>query len=543
MVEMAITDRIRNIIFIIISLIVISMIVGSCASIAEITGEPSLNTSEVTVVDVNTVIADATLSATDPINVPVLSFSYFGVTQPFTIINNYWDWLTISDVLVKNGSIVEKGDVLAEIKVPADFKEQFIEDSYRGSYSSLILTRTKSEYLESHKETFENNAKFAMQYFEKKVTETTDYYTSITIPRATKEELIQMQNEMTSLDWDMRRLAQSEGNNLNCYSSGRYDQNPFEITYYDNYCYFYINRTGDAKKFSAIYDQKTALEKRYGYLSATYTDEQIYQAKVNKFSAKEQYDQAKVIYDQIIAGDYTYTFSPTHYWDGNNELTGWWFSKNEELTAYNEMEELENFFTIRAPFDGVVLSVNLESGQEIPSYGVNNAFQMVDPTDMRLMVNVPQKFANLLDLSTDVHIYSQTGAEILSGTPLALNPVAKHETSPLLVPQNEAIDLDSNPEIYFELLVQFDPKTSSPLIGSTYQVELPLTSPIAALSVPLRAVRRNGEYKYVLVKGMDAEYEVEVTVIKELVGDVVIVAPRFADALIAGDTVILQVQK
>jgi RND family efflux transporter MFP subunit len=67
----------------------------------------------------------------------------------------------------------------------------------------------------------------------------------------------------------------------------------------------------------------------------------------------------------------------------------------------NRLEALEAFKVIRAPFAGIVTARNTDIGDYIPSGSGTQLFRMQQTSPLRIYVNVPQAFANLVKIGTE----------------------------------------------------------------------------------------------------------------------------------------------
>jgi RND family efflux transporter MFP subunit len=66
----------------------------------------------------------------------------------------------------------------------------------------------------------------------------------------------------------------------------------------------------------------------------------------------------------------------------------------------NRLEALEAFKIVRAPFTGIVTARNTDIGDYIPSGSGNELFRMQQTSPLRVYVNVPQTFADLIKIGT-----------------------------------------------------------------------------------------------------------------------------------------------
>ena len=67
----------------------------------------------------------------------------------------------------------------------------------------------------------------------------------------------------------------------------------------------------------------------------------------------------------------------------------------------NQLEALEGFKIVRAPFDGIVTARNTDLGDYIASGSGTQLFRMQQISPLRVYVNVPQDFADLVKIGTE----------------------------------------------------------------------------------------------------------------------------------------------
>jgi RND family efflux transporter MFP subunit len=67
----------------------------------------------------------------------------------------------------------------------------------------------------------------------------------------------------------------------------------------------------------------------------------------------------------------------------------------------NQLEALEAFKTVRAPFTGIVTARNVDIGDYIPSGSGTQLFRMQQTSPLRVYVNVPQAFADRVKIGTE----------------------------------------------------------------------------------------------------------------------------------------------
>ena len=67
----------------------------------------------------------------------------------------------------------------------------------------------------------------------------------------------------------------------------------------------------------------------------------------------------------------------------------------------NQLEALEAFKIVRAPFNGIVTARNTDLGDYIASGSGTQLFRMQRISPLRVYVNVPQDFADLVKIGTE----------------------------------------------------------------------------------------------------------------------------------------------
>ena len=72
-----------------------------------------------------------------------------------------------------------------------------------------------------------------------------------------------------------------------------------------------------------------------------------------------------------------------------------------EQAEVNHFEALEAFKIIRAPFTGIVTARNTDIGDHIASGPGTQLFRMQQTSPLRVYVNVPQAFADLIKIGTE----------------------------------------------------------------------------------------------------------------------------------------------
>jgi len=111
----------------------------------------------------------------------------------------------------------------------------------------------------------------------------------------------------------------------------------------------------------------------------------------------------------------------------------------------NQLQALEGFKIVRAPFTGIVTARNTDIGDYIPSGSGTELFRMQRTSPLRVYVNVPQAFAHLVKIGTegDLTLDEFPGREFVghvTNTARAIDPTTRTLLTELQVP-NETGEL------------------------------------------------------------------------------------------------------
>jgi RND family efflux transporter MFP subunit len=111
----------------------------------------------------------------------------------------------------------------------------------------------------------------------------------------------------------------------------------------------------------------------------------------------------------------------------------------------NQLEALEAFKIVRAPFNGIVTARNTDIGDYVASGSGTQLFRMQQTAPLRVYVNVPQVFANLIEIGTegDLTLDEFPGRTFLghvTNTARAIDPTSRTLLTELQVP-NETGEL------------------------------------------------------------------------------------------------------
>jgi RND family efflux transporter MFP subunit len=105
----------------------------------------------------------------------------------------------------------------------------------------------------------------------------------------------------------------------------------------------------------------------------------------------------------------------------------------------NQLEALEAFKTIRAPFNGIVTARNTDIGDYIASGSGTQLFRMQQISPLRVYVNVPQAYADLVKIGTkgELTLEEFPGRKFLghvTNTAKAIDPTSRTLLTELQVP-------------------------------------------------------------------------------------------------------------
>jgi len=111
----------------------------------------------------------------------------------------------------------------------------------------------------------------------------------------------------------------------------------------------------------------------------------------------------------------------------------------------NQLEALESFKIVRAPFNGIVTARNTDIGDYIASGSGTQLFRMQQTSPLRVYVNVPQAFADLVKIGTegDLTLDEFPGRKFVghvTNTAKAIDPTSRTLLTELQVP-NETGEL------------------------------------------------------------------------------------------------------
>jgi RND family efflux transporter MFP subunit len=168
----------------------------------------------------------------------------------------------------------------------------------------------------------------------------------------------------------------------------------------------------------------------------------------------------------------------------------------------NQLEALEAFKIVRAPFNGIVTARNTDIGDYIASGSGAQLFRMQQTSPLRVYVNVPQAFAELVKIGTegDLSLDEFPGRKFLgrvTNTARAIDPISRTLLTELQVP-NETGDLF--PGAYALITLQVKDNTS-------------------ILTIPSNALLFRSEGPTVGLVGADGKVEIREITINLNLGD------------------------
>ncbi|HYY31302.1 MAG TPA: efflux RND transporter periplasmic adaptor subunit [Chthoniobacterales bacterium] len=184
----------------------------------------------------------------------------------------------------------------------------------------------------------------------------------------------------------------------------------------------------------------------------------------------------------------------------------------------NQLQALEGFKIVRAPFTGIVTARNTDIGDFIPSGSGTQLFRMQRTSPLRVYVNVPQAFADLVKIGTegDLTLDEFPGRKFVghvTNTARAIDPTSRTLLTELQVP-NETGELF--PGAYALITLQVNDNT-------------------AILTIPANALIFQREGTTVGVVDADSKVEIRKITIRLDLGDKL----QISQGLTAKDQVIL----
>ena len=168
----------------------------------------------------------------------------------------------------------------------------------------------------------------------------------------------------------------------------------------------------------------------------------------------------------------------------------------------NQLEALEGFKVVTAPFDGIVTARNTDLGDYIAAGSGTQLFRMQQTSPLRVYVNVPQDFANLVKIGTegDLTLEEFPGRKFVghvTNTAKAIDPISRTLLTELQVP-NETGEL---------------------LPGAYALIKLQVNDNTGILTIPSNALLLRSEGTAVGIVGASGQVEIRKITISLNLGD------------------------
>ena len=241
-------------------------------------------------------------------------------------------------------------------------------------------------------------------------------------------------------------------------------------------------------------------------------DQQLSQAKAQLKVAEAGRDLAEVTYkrDQdlfnrrVIAAQDRDTASDTY----RQSVA----TVNADQASVNALTALEDFKTVRAPFDGIVTERDTDIGAFVPSGSGVQLFRMEQTSPLRVYINVPQTFARFVKegVQADLTLNELPGKKFpahVTNTAGAIDPSSRTLLTELEVP-NETHEL---------------------LPGAYAQITLKLVGDTGLVTIPSNALLFRSEGPAVGVVHPDGIVEIRKVVINRDLGDKLQIAQGLSD--------------
>jgi RND family efflux transporter MFP subunit len=173
-----------------------------------------------------------------------------------------------------------------------------------------------------------------------------------------------------------------------------------------------------------------------------------------------------------------------------------------DQASVNALEALENFKTVRAPFDGIVTERDTDIGNYVASGTGTQLFRMAQTAPLRVYVNVPQTFSRFVKPGTEAD--------------LTLNELPGRKFPAHVTSTAGAIDPASR-----TLLVELEvPNGTGELLPGSYaQISLKLKGDTGAVLIPSNALLFRSEGPSVGVVKSGGKVEIRRIVIDRDLGD------------------------
>src|SRR6516162_2660096 len=139
-----------------------------------------------------------------------------------------------------------------------------------------------------------------------------------------------------------------------------------------------------------------------------------------------------------------------------------------DQASVSALEALENFKTVRAPFDGIVTERDTDIGSYVPSGTGTQLFRMAQTAPLRVYVNVPQTFSRFVKpgVEADLTLNELPGRKYpahVTSTAGAIDPASRTLLTELEVPNDTGELL---PGSYAQITLKLEGDTGTVLIPS-----------------------------------------------------------------------------
>ena len=186
---------------------------------------------------------------------------------------------------------------------------------------------------------------------------------------------------------------------------------------------------------------------------------------------------------------------------------------NADQASVNALSALENFKTVRAPFDGIVTERDTDVGAYVPSGSGVQLFRMQQTSPLRVYINVPQTFARFVKpgVQADLTLNELPGRKFpghVTNTAGAIDPTSRTLLTELEVP-NETHEL---------------------LPGAYAQITLKLVGDTGLVTIPSNALLFRSEGPSVGVVHPDGKVEIRKVVISRDLGDKLQISQGLSEA-------------
>ena len=173
-----------------------------------------------------------------------------------------------------------------------------------------------------------------------------------------------------------------------------------------------------------------------------------------------------------------------------------------DQASVNSLEALENFKTVKAPFDGIVTERDTDIGAFVPSGTGVQLFRMAQTSPLRVYINVPQTFSRFVKPGTqaDLTLNELPGRKFpahVTNTAGAIDPTSRTLLTELEVPN----------------------ETGEVLPGAYAQINLKLQGDTGLFTVPSNVLLFRSEGTAVGIVHPDGKVEVRKIVINRDLGD------------------------